>query len=129
MIWAHLNADTQAVIIEDYEQAIIEYAAHAHEIIQGLIEAKERFKQVGINKRVAAELVGRLFIEENIVTPTQVNIIKREIDHPTFDYHALDSLWELYNHCTFAMKETHPSNIINNHILLHKFFNDYAFRF
>ena len=33
----------------------------------------------------------------------------RELEAPTHDYGAPDSLWELYNYTTFAMKESHPS--------------------
>jgi hypothetical protein len=31
-------------------------------------------------------------------------------------------MWELYNFATFAMKETHPSLWMNNHIKAHEFF-------
>ena len=57
---------------------------------------------------------------------TQLNIISRELKAPTHDYGAKDSVWELYNYTTFAMKETHPSNWMSNHIKAHQFFTDFS---
>jgi hypothetical protein len=48
------------------------------------------------------------------------------LNNPTHDYGAPDSLWELYNYTTFAMKEVHPGLWMENHISAHKFFTDYA---
>ena len=31
-------------------------------------------------------------------------------------------MWELYNYTTFAMKESHPSSWMQNHIQAHSFF-------
>ena len=51
-----------------------------------------------------------------------MNIIEKELRKPTFDYGAPDSLWELYNFTTFAMKEIHPSLWMQNHQRAHSFF-------
>ena len=88
---------------------------------------RELMKQVQITKRTKAELIGRMMIEEQFIQSTQLNIITRELKAPTHDYGAKDSLWELYNYTTFAMKETHPSQWMESHIKAHKFFNDYAY--
>ena len=83
-------------------------------------------KQVEITKRVKAELIGRMIIEEQFISSTQLNIIQKEMQSPTHDYNAPDSLWELYNYTTFAMKEIHPSLWMENHIQAHSFFTGYA---
>jgi hypothetical protein len=84
-------------------------------------------KQIEITKRIKAELIGRMMIEEQFISSTQLNIISREMNNPTHDYGASNSLWELYNYTTFSMKEIHPSMWMDNHIKAHKFFNDYAY--
>jgi hypothetical protein len=68
-----------------------------------------------------------MMIEDQFISSTQLNIITKELKAPTHDYGAKDSLWELYNYTTFAMKEIHPSLWMQNHIQAHKFFNDHAF--
>lgn len=83
---------------------------------------KEVMKEIIIDKRAKSELIGRLFLENNIITSTQLNIIKNELNTPTFDYKAPNSIWELYQFVTFSMKDIHPTLYMNNHINSHNFF-------
>jgi hypothetical protein len=106
--------------------AIVDYIKGAGEVFERMQAERERMKQVELTRRTKAELIGRMMIEEQFITSTQLNIISRELQAPTHDYNAKDSLWELYNYTTFSMKETHPSNWMNNHIKAHKFFNTFS---
>ena len=107
--------------------AIIDYIAQAGEAFTLMQQQRESMKQIEITKRTKAELVGRMMLEEQFITSTQLNIISRELKAPTHDYNAKDSLWEFYNYTTFAMKESHPGLWMDSHIKAHKFFNDYAY--
>jgi hypothetical protein len=114
--------------IQDFTPgAIIDYIKGAGEAFTLMQQQRDQMKQVQITKRTKAELVGRMMLEEQFITSTQLSIISRELKAPTHDYNAKDSLWELYNYTTFAMKETHPSQWMESHIKAHKFFNDYAY--
>lgn len=105
---------------------IVDYIKGAGETFTLMQKQREQMKQVQLTKRTKAELIGRMIIEEQFIQSTQLNIISRELKAPTHDYGAKDSLWELYNYTTFAMKETHPAQWMENHIKAHKFFNDYV---
>lgn len=105
---------------------IVDYIKGAGETFTLMQKQREQMKQVQLTKRTKAELIGRMIIEEQFIQSTQLNIISRELKAPTHDYGAKDSLWELYNYTTFAMKETHPSQWMEHHIKAHKFFNDYV---
>ena len=83
-------------------------------------------KTIQLDRRAQAELIGRMIIEEEFIESTQLNIIRRELDNPTHNYGAPDSLWELYQFTTFSMKEMHPSLWMGNHIGAHSFFLDAA---
>jgi hypothetical protein len=107
--------------------AITDYIKQAGDSFRLMQKQREEMKQIEITKRVKAELIGRMMIEEQFISSTQLNIISREMSNPSHDYGAQDSLWELYNYTTFAMKEVHPSMWMQNHIQAHKFFTDYAF--
>ena len=72
----------------------IEKAANVFTTLQG---DREAMKQVEVDRRLAATLIGRMYIENDFIESTQLNIIKRELDKPTFDYNASHSLWELFN--------------------------------
>ena len=102
--------------------AITEYIKQAGDAFRRMQSDRETMKNIQLTKRTTAELVGRMIIEENIIESTQLNIIRGQIENPSFDYGAPGSLWELYQHTTFAMKEVHPSLWMRNHINAHTFF-------
>jgi hypothetical protein len=109
--------------IQDFTpSAISEYIKSAGEAFRRMQTEREAMKQVEVTQRTKAELIGRLFLEEQVITSTQLNIISREMKAPTHDYGATDSMWELYNHTTFAMKDSHPSLWMDSHMSAHKFF-------
>lgn len=105
-------------------QAITEYIKRAGEAFQKMQGERDVMKTIEIDRRAQAELIGRMMIEEQFIESTQMNIIKRELDKPTHDYGAANSLWELYQFTTFSMKEVHPSLWMNNHIDAHNFFTN-----
>jgi hypothetical protein len=114
--------------IQDFTpSAITDYIKQAGDAFILMQKQREQMKQIEITNRTKAELIGRMMIEEQFISSTQLNIISKELTNPSHDYGAKDSLWELYNYTTFAMKEIHPTLWMQNHIQAHKFFNDYAF--
>ena len=107
-------------------QAITEYIQGAGEAFTRMQSERESMKDIVLNRRAQAELIGRMIIDEQFIESTQLNIIKRELEKPTHDYGSENSLWELYQFTTFSMKEVHPSLWMNNHIDAHAFFLDAA---
>lgn len=101
-----------------------EYIKQAGEVFTALQYDRDQMKQVEIDKRVTAELIGRMYIEEQFIESTQLNIIKRELDKPTHNYNATGSLWELYNHTTFAIGKIRPNRWMEDHMAAHKFFTE-----
>ena len=106
--------------------AITEYIKDGGTVFRQIQENRDFLKEREISEQAQAELLGRLFIEQDLITSTQLNIVKRELKTPTYNYNADGSMWELYNHLTFAMKRSHPSDWLNDHINLHEFFMDEA---
>ena len=102
--------------------AITEYIKSSGDVFTRMQNERDSMKQIELTKRTKAELIGRMMIEEEFIQSTQLNIIKRELSSPTHDYGAQDSMWELYNYTTFAMKEAHPSMWMQNHMDAHRFF-------
>ena len=102
--------------------AISEYIKSASEAFRRMQQEREQMKNVEVTNRTKAELIGRMYLEDQFISSTQLNIISRELKAPTYDYGAPGSMWELYNYATFAMKETHPSLWMDNHMTAHRFF-------
>ena len=107
-------------------QAITDYILDAGEAFTRMQTERESMKQIVLDRRAQAELIGRMIIDEQFIESTQLNIIRRELEKPTHDYGAENSLWELYQFTTFSMKEMHPSLWMGNHIEAHSFFLDAA---
>jgi len=96
---------------------------HAKEYYNNLVADKETLKQVHLTKSQQGSMVGRLFIEQEILTLTQVGMIQREIEKPTHQYSSNpNSAWDLYNHVTLALKDSHPLSYLSDHQKVHNFF-------
>ena len=102
--------------------AIMEYIKQAGDTFMKMQTEREAMKQIELSKRAQAELVGRLMLEESLISSMQVNQIAKELTDPTYDYGAPGSLWELYQFTTQTMRETHPRFWINDHMKTHNFF-------
>lgn len=112
----------QGSVQEFTPAAITDYIKQAGETFQQMQKEREAMKQIELSKRTKAELIGRLMLEESLISSMQVNQIAKELTSPTYDYGAPDSMWELYQFTTQTMKETHPSFAMNDHIKAHSFF-------
>lgn len=85
---------------------------------------RERMGNVILDRKTIAELTGRMFMEEALITNHQLGIIKKEYESPThlYDNDNNLSLWGFYNTVTYAFKEKSPAgNWMNDHINLHSF--------
>jgi hypothetical protein len=104
---------------KDLENMISDSIKILHDNYRMIIHQKDILEQVSFNKRAQAELLGRIFVEEEIVTPTMANIIRKEIiESKKFPQ---DNAWSFYNHVTHALKESHPIEYIDRHVDFHKF--------
>ena len=111
--------------LTDVNSHIQSQIVRANEYYTNLVADKEMLKQVVLSRGDQASIVGKLFFEKEVITLTQVGIIKREMDKPTHSYNAHpDSAWSLYNHITLALKESHPLHFIKDHQMVHGMFID-----
>lgn len=101
---------------------IEEYLSLASQEFENNIRMKDRMKEIEISKKISSELLGRMFIDDAIITSTQLNLIKGEIELPSFNYNSDGSLWQLYNHTTHALKNSYPGDWVKNHIAVDEFF-------
>lgn len=109
--------------IQEFTPAtIIDYIKASGDVFKRLQEDRERMKEIEMTKKTSAELIGRLYLEEDIVTATQLSLIKRELTIESFNYGIENSLWNTYNAVTVATKLEHPSKWISTHVNIHDFF-------
>lgn len=108
-------------VLQLFMDKVETFVGDADEQFKKMSQQRERMKEITMTKRTSAELIGRMFIEDEIITATQLGIIKRELDAPTYDYGVKDCLWNTYNAVTVSLKEAHPQFSMNQHSNLHNF--------
>ena len=87
-----------------------------------LIQDKNQMRKIFLPKKSQAELVGRLFLDEEIIDASQVSIIKAEIKDPSYNYNAdLNNAWTFYNHVTHSFKKSHPRTWMSDQVKFHEF--------
>jgi len=87
-----------------------------------LINDKNNMRKIFLPKKQQAELVGRLFLDEEIIDASQVSIIKAEMKEPSYHYSAdLNNAWTFYNHVTHAFKKSHPRTWMSDQVKFHEF--------
>lgn len=80
-------------------------------------------KNIPITMQTEAFLLGELFFEKGIITPTQASYIKkeREAEVKEFEEFHDHSCWGLYNQVTTAMRNNAPNNYFQKHTQLHEY--------
>ena len=114
--------------LQDVVDQIKSQIQGAKEYYDNLLQDKSMLKNVVLTPRDKGRILGELFAKDEILTLTQVGIVKREMDKPSHNYNChTDSAWAMYNHITFALKESHPSTYMADHERLHEYFvNEYG---
>ena len=86
-----------------------------------LVKDRDNFKKLDLSRKEQAELVGRLFIDENLIDSSQISCIKKEIDKPSYNYNQNNTAWTFYNHVTHALKKSHPRSWMSDQQKFHQF--------
>jgi hypothetical protein len=81
----------------------------------------DAYSEIKIDKGLSARLAGELLFTENIISITQASVLKKEMLNSSYEDFKQDTLWSFYNHCTTALKSTHPKDLITKHIELDKY--------
>lgn len=96
------TADVDAFAVMD---AMIE---SANDHFDNIITMKNKFKSIIVSRKEYAKLIGLLYLDKKILTPTQVGVIRDEYDKPSFDYQDKGTLWELYKMIMYAVSDNSP---------------------
>jgi hypothetical protein len=110
----------QEELVEKVKEAVIAMK----EGFGNLVLEIDIMKDYQLSQKQKAELMGVMYFEENMVTPNQLSVIKKEMDES--DHFRGDSLWDLYNNVTESFKSSHPLHHIEDHMKLHQFMTGVA---
>ena len=87
-----------------------------------LVQDKNEMRKIFLSKKEQSELVGRLFLDDEIIDASQVSCIKAEMKDPSYNYNAdLNNAWTFYNHVTHSFKKSHPRTWMSDQVKFHEF--------
>ena len=106
---------------EETVATIKEQIANAHMYYAQLVADKNAMKDIPMNKRKQAQLLGILFAEYQILTTEQASIVRSQMDKPSHVFEDSSSLWAFYNYVTTALQSSHPKTWMEDQRVLHYF--------
>lgn len=101
--------------------------SHLQESYETTIFQMNQLKKFEISPTDVYNILGELFFDKQIVSITQMSIIKRELEKSVNFRHLGDkdfSAYDLYNHVTESLKSSHPTTYISDHTGLHRLFEE-----
>ena len=87
-----------------------------------MINDRDALKNVPLTIREQSELLGRLFVDEEIITSSQISCARKEINKPSYVYADNDNnAWTFYNHITHSLKMSPPRDWMQDSQNFHDF--------
>ena len=108
--------------LSDFRSHISMSIATLEDEFERLRRNKQEMKEIILSKTERALLVGDMLLNEDLVTATQLSILKKEIKFS--EHFTGHSLWDFYNHTTESFKENHPNNYDKQHVKFHSYISD-----
>ena len=108
----------------DYEirMQISNQIKNAEVYFKEILDARDALRSTQLSKKDQAEMLGRLYFDEEILETSQLSCIKAELEEPSYDYQCdQDNAWAFYNHVTHGLKKAHPRNWLSDTQKFHKF--------
>ena len=123
--WARKHIGTADTETED---TIKEQVDLAKMYYNQLVSDKERMKEITLDRKKQAQLLGILFADEEILTTEQASLIRQQMSRPLHQFADNNSLWAFYNYVTLALQQSHPKTWMEDQRVLHWFISE-AFKF
>lgn len=90
--------------------------------LEAIITDFTRFKSIDLSDARIQQLVGRMFLEDEVINTEQIQALKHEMYHS--QHFPNRTAYDLYNWTNHALKSAHPTNYLQKHIALHQLFNN-----
>ena len=101
------------------EETVIATLYRSQHNFDRICEDAEVLKGLELGNNEAFRTMGLLF-GNNIITPRQLPVLKKQWLHPSHDEFKPRNMWSFYNSCTEVLKSTPPFQVMEKHIQLHK---------
>lgn len=104
---------------EEAIETIKTQVSNAKEYFKQLVHDKERMKLIRLTRSEMSGILGKLYFDLNLLTASQITMIKAELKKPSYKYDKEDTLWTLYNHILVSLDKAHPRHWMEQQKLIH----------
>lgn len=113
------------------QEAIVENINSGFTVLQTSFEKTSaqlrELQHLEISPSESYDILGKLFFEQQVISITQMSIIKKEFGYSKNFRHLGDkefTAYDLYNHVTASLKTSHPLSYISDHVKTHALFEE-----
>lgn len=111
--------------VEDVQDFIIKAFDQQENKFKNAKIMQENMLLVPLTKTEQAELAGRMLIDNEIISPSQMSVLHTQMKSTDFKYNFdMNTLWGLYNHTTHSIKSEHPMTFLQTQQAVQSFFID-----
>lgn len=109
-------------VLQELQDNMVLCVENLEENFLTLQKQREEMKQVRLNKETVSRIIGDMYINETLLTSTQLEIVKKE----RFFSENFKELtgWSLLNWCTEALKNTSPKEYLRSHLKVSAYLQD-----
>ena len=100
---------------------------HLEESFEKKVQQMEALKKIEVGPKETSDIVGDLFINKDVLTVSQISIVKRELKMSRHFKHLGDegfSAFDIYQAITESLKTSHPTRWLSDHSETHRLFEE-----
>jgi hypothetical protein len=105
---------------QEIESMAAEVVGTLDKHFKSLRKDSKKLQEVKIDETVIAHVLGELFYQQDFLTTTQLKVIKDELE--LLKNFGKETMWDLYNHTTEALKKSPVVSYVQDHIQAHDFY-------
>jgi hypothetical protein len=107
---------------QEVKSQISSQIKNAQKAFDRIRKDRDALRTITLTEKDQAELLGRMFFNEDLISARQMSTVKDEMEKPSFDYQAdQDNAWAFYNHVTHSYKAVHPRTWLSDTKNFHDF--------
>lgn len=117
-----------STVDEQVEEFLRECFQEMQENLEYMQHTKLAYSSIEITKSFIGETLGKLFYELEYLGSSQLNIVKKQFEKPSYDYGVSPmSLWAFYQHVTYSLTYESANNYLEIRRGIQEYFANYAF--
>lgn len=108
---------------QDIKVQISNQIKDAQRVYRTILKDRDALRNQELSLDDQAKLLGKMFINEDLISPRQLSVVKDEMLNASFGYDHYDpnTAWAFYNHVTHSYKTIHPRQWMKQSLLFHRF--------